>query len=230
MKKLIVFRLVWLIVAIGATAFTITDGLRITDENGLPARLFFTSWSVWLGFAVAVFHFAATIEAAVHEKNAIDYPLPAITFCSDCMLFITAFVIMLGCIFFASQVRFFTVGGFFKHVLLPLVAIADALCFAPESAFKKRFIPLSAVFPLGYWAVMVMRAFVLRNRFGGAVPSEMQSFCYPYPFMNADNGWGLSRLTLALAGFCAALIAFGFVLCAVSHRRKGKKSSLSFLS
>lgn len=229
MKRLLIFRGFWLLCAILATAYTFTDWFGFTG-GGLPAHIFFTSWSVWIGLVVAIAHTAAAVVAAAGDDNTIGYPIPAVTFCSDCMLFITAFVIMLGCIFFSAQVKFFTVSGFFKHVFLPFFALTDAFLFAPEAAFRKRFVARSLAFPLGYWIAMIIRIVVLRGRFGGAVPEELQSFCYPYPFMNADNGWGFPKLALALTAFCAAMIAFGFALCAVSHRRKGKKSSLSFLS
>lgn len=229
MKKVVIFRFSWLLIAVLSSAFAFTDWFGYTG-GGLPAYIFFTSWSVWAGLVVAVAHTAAAVYAAINEKNAVDYPIPAITFCSDCMLFITAFVIMLGCIFFGAQVRFFTISGFFKHVLLPVFAIADAFLFAPDAAFKKRFVLRSLAFPLGYWIAMIIRIVVLRGRYGGAVPIDMRKFCYPYPFMNLDEGWSYLSLALALVGFSAAMIAFGFALCGITHRRKGKKSSLSFLS
>lgn len=229
MKKLVIFRLFWLLVAVLSSAFAFTDWFGYTG-GGLPAYIFFTSWSVWAGLVVAVAHTAAAVYAAINEKKAVDYPIPAITFCSDCMLFITAFVIMLGCIFFSAQVKFFTVSGFFKHVLLPAFAIADAFLFAPGTAFSKRLVFRSLVFPLGYWIAMIVRIVVIRSGCGGSVPREKWSFCYPYPFMNIDNGWSFLRLSIALSSFCAAMIAFGLLLVFVTHRRKGKKSSLSFLS
>ena len=68
MKKLVIFRLFWLLVAVLSSAFAFTDWFGYTG-GGLPAYIFFTSWSVWAGLVVAVAHTAAAVYAAINEKK-----------------------------------------------------------------------------------------------------------------------------------------------------------------
>lgn len=229
MSKRLTFHWFWLLTAVVSASFTFTDWAGITGD-GRPAYAFFTSWAVWSGFVVAIAHASAAVCDETEGKAERSYPAPLLTFCSCCALFITAFVILLGCVFFSSKVRFFTTSGIFKHAILPFFAVVDALVNAPKGAFKKAYVAFSFVLPIAYWIATVSRMAAARARFGGAIPPSLRGAYYPYPFTNLDEGWTYLTLALALAFFAAVSIVFAVRLVRGNQRRKGKKSSQSSLS
>lgn len=86
-NKKFIFRLLWFLVALVATISSFTD--RIVDFGGddKPFALFFTAWSVWLSFVVAVWAFVLTVKSL--KENKIFF---LVKFAADIMIIATFIV------------------------------------------------------------------------------------------------------------------------------------------
>lgn len=86
-NKKLIFRLLWFLVALVATISSFTDRIVDFGGDGKPFALFFTAWSVWLAFVVAIWAFVLTVKSL--KENKIFF---VIKFAADIMIIATFIV------------------------------------------------------------------------------------------------------------------------------------------
>jgi hypothetical protein len=98
---------------------------------------------------------------------------------------------------------------FFVHTLVPVMTVLDWLLFGEKGRMRISSPLLWAVFPLGYFLVVMLLA-----QFSAGVPF------YPYPFMNAET-LGLWRVLVNVSVMTAVFVALGYGLVLIDHLLAG---------
>lgn len=211
----IIFRSLWLIIALVATYLTLADHIVAFGGDGRPVALFFTTWSVWTGLAAAILCLIFTLQKK-EESGWIHY----IKFTADLMLiatFIMSAFVLPEKIWLSS---YWTAGGIFKHFLLPIFTVADLFLFDEKGKYHISFPVISLALPLVFWATVIIRALLARTANCGAISSELWPMYYPYGFTNLDNGHSLGGLCGLLAGIMCGLVLIGYGLYFVKRTKK----------
>ncbi len=215
--KKFIFRLLWLLVALVATISSFTDRFVAFGGDGKPFALFFTAWSVWIAFAVAIWAFVLTVSSL--KENKIFF---TVKFAADIMIiatFIVSAFVLPDKIWMKS---YWTFGSTFKHFLLPIFTVLDSAFFDPAKSFKFWHPFAGVVAPVIYWTSVILRAVIHRNAQGGIIPSAEWNKYYPYGFTNLDNGHSLKGLCLLLLGIGIGLLGIGYLIVLINSKRKVK--------
>lgn len=211
----IIFRSLWVIIALVATYLTFADHLVAIGGDGRPVTLFFTTWSVWFGALAALLCLFFSIKTD-DEPAWVHY----IKFTADLMLiatFIMSAFVLPEKIWMSS---YWTLGGIFKHFLLPIFTVVDAFAFDKRGKYHISY-PVTGLFvPLVFWASVIIRALMAKKANGGVISSELWDMYYPYGFTNLDNGHSLGGLCGLLAGIMFGLILIGYGLYLVKKEKK----------
>lgn len=205
-KAKIIIRAIWLFTGVFATILTLTDHISVFGGDAKPFALFFTSWSVWLATLAA----AAGFASAVQKEEKTSQWILLLKFCAVIMIiatFIVASFVLPDKIWKAS---YWTLGGTFKHFLLPIITVADTVLFDEKDSYKVYYPFAAVVIPLLYWAAVITRFCIARNAMGGVLPANLWDAYYPYGFTNIDNGHSLAGLIKLLAGILVGLLAIGY--------------------
>lgn len=203
--KLIV-RIVWAVIAVAATIFTLTDHIGFLGGDLKPVALFFTSWSVWLAALAAILSLISTLK----KDEKTPQWIIIIKFCAIIMMIATFVISAFVLPDKIWKAAFWTPGGAFKHFLLPIFTVADTILYDEKGSYKVYYPFVAVIIPLIYWAAVIIRFCAARSANGGAIPANLWDAYYPYGFTNLDNGHSLAGLIRLLAIILAALIAVGY--------------------
>lgn len=204
-----IFRICWLIIATVATILTFTDHLSVFNGDGHPVVLYFTTWSVWFAFAASI------VSIACSDKHWSI----VLKFCAI-ILMIATFVV--SAFVLPEKIwtgSYWTLGGTFKHFLLPIITVADT-CLFDEKNYKVWFPFAGVTFPVIYWTVVICRAVMFKNANGGMIPVAIQGDYYPYGFTNLDAGHSLGGLIRLLIIIGVSLIAVGYIFYFFKREKK----------
>ena len=119
-----IYRIALLAVAIVATVLTITDHVASLG----PSTLYFTSWSVWIALVAAIGGLVITFKAP-DETKGLGRCLRVIKFSANIMViatFIVSAFVLPNKIWMAG---YWDLGSIFKHFLLPIMTVLDAVLF-----------------------------------------------------------------------------------------------------
>lgn len=216
-----VFRILTVLVGIVATVLTFTDHVLSMGGDGIPTTLYFTTWSVWLALFAAVLVLFMELKN-VSEDTKLGRFILLIKFCANIMIiatFIVAAFVLPKKIWTSS---YWTLGGTFKHFLLPVLTVVDSILFNPRHTMKVFDPFLGVVIPLLYWVIVIIRNLTFRSANGGMIPEALWDYYYPYSFTNFDNGHSLGGLCGMLAGILVGLILIGFVYFVLDTKLKKK--------
>ncbi len=114
---------------------------------------------------------------------------------------------------------YWTAGSIFKHFLLPILTVVDALCCTPRGSYRP-WQPFAALLaPLCYWVCVIVRFVRFRSASGGSIPQALWDSYYPYGFTNLDQGVSLGGLCGLLGGILVGLILCGYLVLLLRRRK-----------
>lgn len=206
MNKKHKYSMIWACIACVASIFTITDHVKFFGGDGAPFTLFFTSWATWICTAVAY------ISLAKWRNEEYSFWFKILKFTANIMAiatFIVSAFVLPEKIWMLSY--WTNIGGIFKHFCLPLLTLAYEFFIDRKNKYNYAFSLYGVIFPIIYWACVIIRFVRARANFGGVIPSDFWIRYYPYGFTNIDNGHTLKGLILLLCGIGAGLIIFGLL-------------------
>ena len=220
LKIQLIYRGVLLLVAITSIVLSFTMmNLNAKDGNApISPFLFYTNWSVYLASVAILASFICTlIQVIKGKKEGSNRLLPIVKFASVIMIiatFIVSAFVLPDKIWTAG---YWTLSSIFKHFLLPIMVVADAIAFDPKRTYRVSYPFLALIAPLAYWIAVIVRALVYRSSQGGAIPEAQWSYYYPYGFTNFDNGHSVGGLIGLLGGILVGLILIGFLFYVFNH-------------
>ena len=207
------FRIVLTLVALGALILSFT--------GSSPIALYFTNWSVWFAAAMTFVTLAGTLMSRSGNESILDNGLfRLLKFSAEVMIFATFVVSSFVLPDKIWTAGFWTLGGAFKHCLLPLLFIADGILCDKRNSYKVGYVFFALVPPIAYWTVVILRFVNYRDSVGGSIPEAEWDRYYPYGFTNIDNGHTLTFLISLLAGIAAGLVITGFVFFSLNRKKK----------
>lgn len=207
------FRIVLTLVALGALILSFT--------GSSPIALYFTNWSVWFAAAMTFVTLAGTLMSRSGNESILDNGLfRLLKFSAEVMIFATFVVSSFVLPDKIWTAGFWTLGGAFKHCLLPLLFIADGILCDKRNSYKVGYVFFALVPPIAYWTAVILRFVNYRDSVGGSIPEAEWYRYYPYGFTNIDNGHTLTFLISLLAGIAAGLVITGFVFFALNRKKK----------
>lgn len=218
-KKLLtelIFRILAVCAAIGAIVMSFL--------GKQPILLFYTNWSVWFAAIMLILALTGTVLSYFKKDERLLNN-------NFYMMFKFASVIMIFATFVISAfvlpekiwtADYWTLGSIFKHFLLPIIAVVDALWLDRKNGYKLYYSFTAVVPPLIYWIVVIARFLIHRAAVGGHIPEEDWWLYYPYGFTNIDKSASLGGLIGLLGGILVGLIAIGIGLYFVNKRKEQK--------
>lgn len=211
-------RIVWAVVALVATVFTLTDHLGFLGGDYRPVALFFTSWSVWLAAIAAVLSLVSVIK---NDEKTPQYVI-LIKFCAIIMMIATFVISAFVLPDKIWKAAYWTPGSTFKHFLLPIITVADTVMYDEKGSYRVSYPFVSLIVPAGFWAAVITRFCLARTANGGALPASLWDAYYPYGFTNVDNGHSLAGLIrlLVIIMFALLAIGYGFYFAKKDYKRK----------
>lgn len=189
-----------------------------------PILLFYTNWSVWFAGIMLLIACVGTLLAKVKkDERLLDNNIyKMLKFASVIMIFatfvISAFVLPEK----IWTAGYWTLGSIFKHFLLPIIAVLDAVLLDKKASYKLYYSFTALVAPLLYWIVVIARFLIHRAIIGGPIPETDWWLYYPYGFTNIDKSASLGGLIGLLSGILVALIGIGIGLFFLNRGRKQK--------
>ncbi len=186
-----------------------------------PITLFFTNWSVWFAAVMSFVTLIGTILSYTSKKESIldSNVFRLLKFAAEIMIFATFVVSSFVLPDKLWTSGFWTLGGAFKHFLLPLLYIADGILCDPRSSYRFYYVFTALIPPIAYWAAVITRFVVYRNAVGGSIPESQWNLYYPYGFTNIDNGHTLGFLIGLLGAITVGLILTGTVLYLLNRKK-----------
>ena len=214
----LVIRSIWTVIAVVATICTLTDHVGFLGGDLRPVTLFFTSWSVWLAAIAAV----SSLISTLRKEEKTPQWIILFKFCAIIMMIATFVISAFVLPDKIWKAAFWTVGGTFKHFLLPIFTVADSIMYDEKDSYKVYYPFAALVVPLIFWAAVIIRFCAARTANGGAIPAALWDNYYPYGFTNIDNGhslFGLIRL-LAIIMVALVVVGYGFYLAKKEFKKK----------
>ena len=210
----LIYRVVLTVVAIGALVFSFL--------GSKPILLYFTNWSVWFAVAMTFITFTGTLMSRFKGDDSLldNKAVLLLKFCAAVMIFATFVVSSFVLPEKLWTGAFWTPGGTFKHLLLPVLFLADGILCDKRNSYKVYFIFAALAAPIIYWTAIISRFVSYRNSIGGAIPEDQWSNYYPYGFTNIDNGHTLTFLIALLAGIAVGLLITGTVLFLLNRKKQ----------
>ncbi|MCR4562663.1 MAG: hypothetical protein K5694_05630 [Bacilli bacterium] len=217
----LIYRAVVLAIALFSSVipFFIYNINGVTGGNITPF-IYFTNWSVWLVLVAAVIGFIYALRNKLGKSEGVPSWVEAVR--------LAAFIMILATFIISAFVlpakiwmkEYWTLASTFKHFLLPVVFIFDAIVLSRKQTVKWTF-PLFAVIPpLIYWIIIIARFMIKRG--GNPLPQAIWADYYPYGFTNIDNGHSLGGLIGLLGGILVGLLIVGYAYYIWNHFENGK--------
>lgn len=198
------YRIFFALVAAAATFLTV---YKRTDNT----LIYYTTWSVWLVSVTALSALSESIRTpSGGDGNGEAYRV--IKFTATVTIAVTFVMSAVALPDKPWSKGYWAAGSFFKHFLLPIVAVVDEILFA--DSYKPYYAFASLVPSLSYWIAIISRIYIARALDGGSIAYARAWHYYPYPFTYIDGGVSLPSLLtlLALVGACMLLAASAAVL------------------
>ena len=207
------FRIVLTLVAIGALILSFT--------GSSPIALYFTNWSVWFASAMTFLTLIGTLMSRSGNESLLDNGIfRLLKFAAQVMIFATFVVSSFVLPDKIWTSGFWTLGGAFKHCLLPVLFMADGILCDKRNSYKVAYVFTALIPPIAYWTAVILRFVNYRDSLGGAIPEAQWDQYYPYGFTNIDNGHTLTFLIGLLGGIAVGLVIIGFVFYSLNRKKR----------
>lgn len=212
----LVFRIILAVVALIASILGFT--------GSSPVALYFTNWSVWFAAVMSFLALIGTFKSYLSGNDLLldNGAYRILKFAAEVMIFATFVVSSFVLPDKLWTAGFWTLGGTFKHVLLPVLFIADGILCDKRNSYRFGFVFAALVPPIAYWAIVIIRFVTYRNSIGGAIPESEWDRYYPYGFTNIDDGKTLTFLIGLLGGIAAGLVITGTVFYFLNRKKSAK--------